>query len=130
MQSSVYFAGINAAANANMTNGTYIETTQTATDFGAGGTSEEWVRMDFGQKSKVRTIYIGCDFDGDLGFFQNYTESCEIQYSDDATTWTYFGSTGTFSTGIKTFAVSFDARYIRIVNYSANAVVTEFYAVS
>ena len=131
-QSSLW-SGLTAASNAGMTNGVYAETVQTGTNYN----NHAWVQMDLGAVLLVATIYVGSDFDdtlqGGTSWGKSYTENKTLQYSNDATTWTDIGSTGTFSAGIKTFSVSFSARYIRIITTAPGGdylVVTEFYAIS
>jgi hypothetical protein len=130
-QSSV-FPGNAAATNAGMTNGVFAETTQTGTNI----TAPAWVQMDLGDVFPVATIYVGTDFSNTLagGWGTIYTEGAVIEHSMDASTWTSVATVGTFTTGIQTFSVSFNARYIRIrrgTNFISDYVcVTEFYATS
>lgn len=125
-QSSVY-PGNSAATNAGMTNGITAETLETGTNFG-----NQWVKMDLGDVYSVATVYVGADFTRTLagGWGAAYLENLNMQYSQDGGTWTTFVNIGTFSTALKTFSVSFNARYIRIVNPSGYIAVTEFYATS
>lgn len=125
-QSSVYF-GLSAATNAGMTNGIYAETAETGTDL----EYPAWIQMDLQAVFSVATIYLGCDYDSTLpgGFGPSYATNKPIEYSEDGITWTSAGNTGTFSTGIKTISVSFDARYIRVIEDGYLAL-TEFYATS
>jgi hypothetical protein len=128
-QSTVY-PGNSAATNAGMTNGVTAESVQTATL----PSVNEYVRMDLGAEYPVATIYVGCDFTNTLagGWGKVYTENHIMEYSTDGTNWTYIGSTGTFSSALKTFSVSFNARYIQLHSQEGNGyiVVTEFYATS
>ncbi len=129
-QSSVYVSNT-AATNAGMTNGVFAETSQTATNAG----SFEHVTMDLGAVYAVATVYVGSGTTSLAGGWnKSYTEDKLLQHSVDNSTWTTFDNTGTFATeGIKTFSVSFSARYIRITPTSDSGVflaVTEFYATS
>ena len=127
-QSSVW-PGNAAATNAGMTNGVFAETLQTGTDGGPA----PWVQMDLGAVFSVATIYVGCDFSNTLagGWGKFYTENRSLYYSTDGSSWTFVANTGTFSTGIKTFSVSFNARYIKIsVPGNDYLAITEFYATS
>jgi hypothetical protein len=127
-QSSVY-AGNSAATNAGMTNGVFAESVQTATN----NNPTEWIQMDFGAVYPVANIVVGCDFSNTLagGWGKTYSENLPIEYSPDGSSWTAAGNTGTFSAGIKTISVSFNARYVRVTGGAFGyAVVTEFYATS
>jgi hypothetical protein len=127
-QVSVWSANT-AATNAGMTNGVSAETLQTGTNFA----TTAWVQMDLGGVYTVANVYVGCDFTNTLagGWGKTYAEDLTIQYSNDAATWTDSGvTTGTFSTGIKAIAVSFTARYIRVVRLNNYIAITEFYATS
>jgi hypothetical protein len=127
-QVSVWSANT-AATNAGMTNGVSAETLQTGTNFA----TTAWVQMDLGGVYTVANVYVGCDFTNTLagGWGKTYAENLTIQHSNDAATWTDSGvTTGTFSTGIKAIAVSFTARYIRVVRLNNYIAITEFYATS
>jgi len=127
-QVSVWSANT-AATNAGMTNGIYAETLQTGTNFA----TLAWVQMDLGGVYTVANVYVGCDFDNTLagGWGPDDSENMSIEYSNDAVSWTDSGATtGTFSTGIKAIAVSFSARYIRVVRVNSYIAITEFYATS
>jgi hypothetical protein len=125
-QSSVYSSNT-AAANAGMTNGSFNTGTQTGTN----GTGTQWVKMDLGAIYPVTSVVVGCDFDEALpgGWDKTYAENCDIEISDDDAAWTLLDNTGTFTTGIQTYAVSASGRYIRILdNGGGFLAVTEFYA--
>jgi F5/8 type C domain len=127
-QSSVH-PGNSAATNAGMTNGVTDETEQTATDFESG----PWIRMDFGDVYPVANIVVGCDLNGTLAntWGPDFAANHRLESSTDGTSWTNRVNTGTFSTATKTFAVSFDARYVRIRNLNTAVIaITEFYATS
>jgi hypothetical protein len=129
-QSSIWSTN-SAATNAGMTNGVFAETLQTATNIDAPA----FVRMDFGETCLVRTIYVGCDFSNTLagGWGKTWTEGKRLQYSDDGTSWTDILTLGTFTSGIQSYAVDFEARYVRIANATLAPdylAVTEFYATS
>lgn len=125
-QSSVW-ADNTAATNAGMTNGVSAETLQTGTDTG----SPAWVRMDFGERCWVKTLVIGCDFTNTLAgeWGKTFAENLRIELSDDSSSWTDVGSTGTFSSGIKNITIDAAARYLR-VRANDYIAITEFYAVS
>jgi hypothetical protein len=114
-----------AATNAGMTNGIFAETAQTGTN----SSPNEWIKMDLGTVANVNSVVVGSDFNNTLagGWGKGWTENRDIQYSTDNVNWTTAFNTGTFTQGIKTFTVSFSARYIRI--FSNNYIgLTEFYA--
>jgi hypothetical protein len=124
-QSSVWPTNT-AATNAGMTNGVFDETAQTGTSNG----SSEWIKMDLGAVTNVTSVVVGSDFNGTLagGWGKGWVENRNIEYSTDNINWTTAFNTGTFSQGIKTFSVSFSARYIRIFNSNNYIGLTEFYA--
>jgi hypothetical protein len=114
-----------AATNAGMTNGIFAETAQTGTN----SSPNEWIKMDLGTVANVTSVVVGSDFNSTLagGWGKGWAENRDIQYSTDNVNWTTAFNTGTFTQGIKTFTVSFSARYIRI--FSNNYIgLTEFYA--
>jgi hypothetical protein len=123
-QSSVYSSNT-AATNNKMTDGIFAESSQTGTN----NTSVEWIKMDLGSVTNVKSVVIGCDFSNILqgGWGKSYTENKIIQYSTDNINWTTAFNTGTFNQGIKTFTVNFSARYIRIF-HTGWVCLTEFYA--
>jgi hypothetical protein len=126
-QSSVYTLNT-AADNASMTNGVSAESVHTAT---SNDEAEQWVQMDLGSVQSVTEVVVGCDFSSTLagGWGKTFTENLALEHSMDGTSWTNFGSTGTFTTGLKTFSVSFTARYIRLfAPFGTYIAVTEFYA--
>lgn len=127
-QSSVY-PGNSAATNAGMTNGITAETLEAATDY--DGLTLQWIRMDLGDVYSVATVVVGCDFDNTLagGWGSIWTSNLNMEHSVDGISWTAFGNTGSFATALKSFSVSFSARYIRISGFGYIAV-TEFYATS
>lgn len=123
-QSSVYSSNT-AATNSKMTDGIFVENSQTGTN----NASVEWIKMDLGSVTNVSSVVIGSDFTNVLpgGWGKSYTENKNIQYSTDNINWTTAFNTGTFNQGIKTFTVNFSARYIRILS-TGWVCLTEFYA--
>lgn len=117
----------NAPADyAGMTNNSYRESTQTATNNGPS----EWIQMDFNEIADLRKIVIGCDFDNVLsgGWGPTYTENKNVEYSNDGINWTFLFNTGNFSQGIQEYPVNIKAQYVRIVAPAGDYVaVTEFY---
>jgi hypothetical protein len=126
-QSSVYVDNTAATAE-NMTNGVFAETTQTGTN----NSGLQWVQMDFGAVTSFSSIIVGSDYDNTLagGWGKIYSENLDVQTSNDGTSWTTIGSTGTFSAGLKTLSLSGSARYIRLSKTSAYIALTEFYALA
>lgn len=130
-QSSVYVSNT-AASNATMTNGSAAETSATATNNG----STQFVRMDFGGICPVAKVFIGTSSSalaGGWGDNAVWTNSAELQYSIDGTSWTTHSTlAGLTAAAINEIAVSFDASAVRIFRpATANyIVVTEFYATS
>jgi hypothetical protein len=129
-QSSVYSANT-AATNAGMTDGSY----NTGTETGTNGGADQYIKMDFGAIKPVANVIIGCDFDSAIagGWDKTYTENCDVEISDDDSTWTLLFDTGTFSSGIQTYPVTSSGRYIRILpatGAGGYVAVTEFYATS
>jgi hypothetical protein len=109
-----------------MTDGSFTNT-GAATDFD----TLAWIRMDLGRTYAISTIVIGTATSNILGGWSKfYTENANVQYSDDATTWTTAFNTGTFSAdGIYNFTVAFSARYIRIT-LAEYVAISEFYALA
>jgi hypothetical protein len=123
-QSSIFTSNL-AATNSKMTNGISAETRETGTNSG----SNEWIKMDLGAVTNVKSVVIGCDFNNNLegGWGKSYTENKIVQYSSDNINWVQAFNTGNFTQGIQTFNFIFSARYIRIIS-SGWLSVTEFYA--
>jgi hypothetical protein len=130
-QRSVYID--NTAATApGMTNGITAETTQTGTDYHPDADGA-WLQMDFGSVMSFSSVVVGCDFNNTLagGWGKAYAEDCDIIGSNDATTWTTLGNTGTFSTALKTISTpAASYRYVRIRRTDDYLAVTEFYALT
>jgi hypothetical protein len=130
-QPSVYSG--NAAATANgMTNGITAETLESATDFITSNQSSDlaWIQMDFGAETSFSSVVVGCDFSNTLagGWGKFYSENADVIGSNNGTTWTVIGNTGTFSTALKTISTpSASYRYVR-VRVSGWLALTEFYA--
>jgi hypothetical protein len=130
-QRSVYVEN-DAATAEGMTNGITAETTQTGTNdhYDAAGA---WLEMDFGSQTSFSAVVVGCDFDGTLvgGYGKTYTENCDIIGSNDATTWTTLGNTGTFTQALQEYATpAASYRYVRIRKANDYLAVTEFYALA
>jgi hypothetical protein len=128
-QRSVYSSNT-AATQAGMQNGITAETTQTGTNSHSDAAGA-WLQMDFGSVTSFSSVVVGSDFDDTLagGWGKFYTENCDIIGSDDATTWTTLGNTGTFSTAMKTISTpAASYRYVRIRKVGNFLAVTEFYA--
>jgi hypothetical protein len=132
-QRSVYIDGFTpntAATSAGMTNGITAEATETGTNdyYDAAGA---WLQMDFGSVTSFSSVVVGSDFDDTLagGWGKFYTENCDIIGSDDATTWTTLGNTGTFTQALQEYATpGASYRYVRIRKANDYLAVTEFYA--
>lgn len=126
-QSSV-FTGTTPVSVAIMTDGIFTNT-GSATNSG----TDEWVRMDLGAVISISSIIIGTATDNiPGGWDRTYTENRDIEYSEDATTWTLAFNTDTFAAdGIYTFAVNIRARYIRITTEVFDwTAISEFYALA
>ena len=125
-QSSVY-PGADPADYTGMTNGSYRELTQTATN---DLLTLEWIQMDLNQPMYVSSVIIGCDYDVILlgGAGPSFTESRDVQYSIDGITWNLLFNTGLFTEPIQEYPANVVARYIRITAASDFVIVTEFYA--
>jgi hypothetical protein len=87
--------------------------------------------MDLGRIYAVSTVIIGTATSSiPGGWFKSDTENADVQYSNDATTWTTAFNTGTFpADGIYSFTVAFNSRYIRIA-LASYVGISEFYALS
>lgn len=127
-QSSIYngdlITGNKLATSIHMRNGIFDEPFQTGTDIG----SFEWVMMELDNPYRIKTVSIGCDFDGSLvnNWGKSYTENKDVEYSVDGITWTLLFNTGLFTTGIQTYNVDVIAKYIRIVSINEYLAITEF----
>ena len=127
-QSTVYSSNT-AADVASMQNGE-VGGTATGTDFAADVLS--WVQMDFGVTCDIDRLIIGTAT-GDMpgGWTKGNTENCDIQYSLNGTTWTTYGTTGTFAAeGIYQLPVDFLARYVRIALLGDYLGMSELYALA
>jgi hypothetical protein len=129
-QVSVYSSNTAATAPV-MTNSSTAEDSQTGTNSHTTG-DLAWVQMDFGAETAFEKVVVGADFYNTLagGWGKFYAESADIIGSNNGTTWTVLGNTGTFTDGIKvitTTAASY--RYVRI-RRSGFLAVTEFYALA
>lgn len=122
-QSSVYSSNT-PATNENMTDDD-ISGTATGTEDGPF----EWVKLDMGGAYDVDRIVIGTATTAmPGGWDKSNTENLDIQYSLDDTNWTVGGNTGTFpAEGIYELSVSFNARYIRLVQENNYLGLMEFY---
>lgn len=132
-QSSVYpLDQILPATVATMQNNTGNETQHTATD----DTGDNWVQMDFGVKSVINSIVVGCDYNNLLGTLgaggwgPYYTEQAKLEYSVDGVNWfRVVLSMGTFSAPTKSFSgLSIAGRYVRLNSPYDYLAVTEFSA--
>jgi hypothetical protein len=147
-QSSVYFDGLwqSEPANAvNMADGVYDlvfdYTFTTDPPWSAGPTltntavpedpsETEWIQMDFGSVTTFNSIVIGSDFDG-AGVGTQFTESANIEISNDGTTWEVIGNAGEFSAGIQRYGFpGTSARYVRLTpsEFQDGVAASEFYA--
>lgn len=120
-QSSVY-SGNSAATLSGMTNSVYAEALETATGqqvtYGVG-----YVQIDLQTVRQISQITVGVDYDNTLagGWGAYYGEGCPIWASRDGTNWFFvtdaygFVDTGPTPSGIKSYAVDIQARYLRAV---------------
>lgn len=126
-QSSVW-SGSTPADNAIMTDKSF-----TNTGAATGLNNPAWIQMNLGAEYTVAEVVIGTGT-GNIpgGWSKFWTENRNVQYSTDGTTWTTAFNTGSFAAdGIYTFAVDFNAQYIRIASSGSDYVtVSEFYALA
>jgi hypothetical protein len=125
-QSGVY-SGTTPASNALMTNRQFTDT-GAAANTGSPG----WISMDLGRNYLVGRVVVGtgtANIPG--GWNRTSTETSDLQYSVDGTTWVTALNLGRFpADGIYTFTVNFTARFIRLARNGDWVAASEFYALA